>query len=183
MSERPHLSPDRLRDHAIAALMPFFLEGLTGGRKGAREKAASALDRYQPVTPRDLQLAAQVVAYDAAMMACLRMTETLMQALSVRQAFDWQDVTIKWTKVSLKDLRALEARRKQREKYPDSGVPETAGWEEGAFQRVINQALEGFHTANEAFARLRPDLAPEPKLTFLFAEPMTPAILAWRSRR
>jgi hypothetical protein len=67
-------------------------------------------------------------------------------------------------------------------------------WDEGVFQLTINQALEKLTDANAKLAAYMATLepaapvapvapvAPKSKLSFLFAEQMTPSVLSRRSR-
>jgi hypothetical protein len=61
----------RLRDQAIAALVPFFAGGHVGDEKAARMVAEGLIDDYQPGTPKELQLSAQIIALGWASLACV----------------------------------------------------------------------------------------------------------------
>ncbi len=194
-------SIERLRDQAIAALVPFFLDGPTGDAKEARQIAEGLLDDYHAVTPRELQLSAQIIALGWASLACLR-TAAAVKTLSLEGKLDLQDSAIALDRSSQKATKALEASRKERTKNPGAMTLEKTKWDEGAFQKAINQALEQLHDANgklatyvatlpaaeQAFitgvpAQVTPaPVAAKPKLPFLSAEQMTPSVLARRAR-
>jgi hypothetical protein len=69
---------------------------------------------------------------------------------------------------------------------PKAMTVENTKWDEGVFQLTINQALETLTDANAGLAAYMNAPAPvvqRPKLPpILSAEPMTPAVLARRSR-
>jgi hypothetical protein len=189
-------SPERLRGQAIAALVPFFLEGPNSDVQEAREIAAGLLDDYRAVTPRELQLAAQIIAQGWAVMACLR-TAVAATNLSVMEKLTLQESAIKLDRASQKSTKALEASQKQRAKNPNAMGPEQTDWHEGEFQRAINQALEKLTDANMKLAACmaKPGFqgsvpvggaavprAPQQKRIFLAAEQMTPTVLARRAR-
>lgn len=197
MSDRH--SPERLWQQAISALLPFFIDSPAADRTIARRNATASLAAYQAATPQELQLAAQIIANEWAMMACLQ-TATAITCESVDQMLLWQDAALRFNEVSLKERRALDRRRKDRERNPGAMTPEQIQWNEGAFQRIINLALDKWAAAKAVFAahapeRLRVQAPPREaprtvaparqtpapvvqKMTFVFAEPMTPAVLA-----
>src|SRR5450432_247493 len=65
-------SPERLRRHAIASLVPFFLDSPQSDPTTARLAAEGMLDGYHATTPKELQLSTQIIALSWAAMACLR---------------------------------------------------------------------------------------------------------------
>ncbi|HET6308284.1 MAG TPA: hypothetical protein VFG12_13930, partial [Rhodopila sp.] len=179
-------SPERLRAQAIAALVPFFMEGRSGDETTARGIAEGLLDGYKPATPKELQLATQIVAYGWTSLACLGAAAAVKHQ-SLEAMLDMQDVAIALNRSSMKSMRALEARRKERTKHPHRLSPENTRWDEGAFQLAINQALDAYQNATAklaAYTRTREQAAPQPepkpaapKLPILSAEPMTPSVL------
>ncbi|MDR3534831.1 MAG: hypothetical protein P4L90_30240 [Rhodopila sp.] len=176
-------SPERLRDQAIAALVPFFLDGPASDPKAARLAAEGLLDGYNAATPKELQLSTQIVAFGWASLACLR-TAVAAKNLSIDDVLNLQDSAIALDRSSQKATKALEARRKERAKNPQAMTPENTRWDEGAFQRAINQAFEKLADANAKLAAYMATLVPvetKPKLPILRAEPMTPAVLARRA--
>ena len=185
-----HQSPERLRAQAIAALVPFFADGSTGDENTARLAAEGLLDEYQAGTPKELQLATQIVALGWAAMACLR-TAVAAKNLSIEDILRLQDSAIALDRASQKATKALHARRKERAKHPHAMTLENTRWDEGVFQLTINQALEKLSDANAKLAAYMATLAPPapvlpvalaPKLSFLFAEQMTPSVLSRRAR-
>lgn len=177
-------SPERLREHAIAALVPFFLEGPTSDVSAARAAAAGILDDYRTVTSKELQLAAQIIALAWASLACLR-TAVAAKNLSIVEVLDLQDNAISLDRGCQKATKALETRRKERTKNPRALTVQNTRWDEGAFQLAINQALDKLNDANARLAAYMETLvpvAPKPKLDLLFPEQMTPDVLARRTR-
>ena len=198
-SSRLIQSPERLLGQAIAALVPFFLDSPTSDVKAAREMASGLLSDYQAVTPKEIQLAAQIVAQGWAVMACLR-TSVAAKNLTLDEKLNFQESAIKLDRASQKATKALEASQKQRANKPGAMTPESTQWDEAAFQRAINQALEKMNDANAKLAAYMATLGPQaqslvtgvpvvpaaiaskPKLPFLSVEQMTPSVLARRLR-
>jgi hypothetical protein len=175
-------SPERLRAHAIAALVPFFVDARTCDETAARVVAESMLDEYKAGTPKELQLSTQIIALGWASLACLS-AAMVVKDESLEEMLRLQDAALALHRSSHKATTALEARRKDRAKNPRALTPENSRWDEGAFQLVINQALEKLHHANAKLAGVVPAKAErKPKLSFLSSEPMTPAVLARRGR-
>jgi hypothetical protein len=181
----PIQSPERLLAQAIAALVPFFIDGSPGDEKNARLAARALLEGYGALTPRELQLSTQIIALGWAAMACLR-AATAVKNLTIEQVLGLQDNAIALDRASQKSTKALEARRKERVKNPKAMTLENTKWDEGVFQLTINQALEKLTEANDIVAAymagLAPPAAPKPKLPILSAEQMTPSVLARRAR-
>jgi hypothetical protein len=187
-----HQSPERLRAQAIAALVPFFTDGSGSDEKTARVAAESLLDEYQAGTPKELQLSTQVIALGWAALACLR-TAVAAKNLSIDDILDLQDNAIALDRSSQKASKALQARRRERTKHPHSMTLANTRWDEGVFQLTINQALEKLTDANAKLAAYMATLAPaaptvpaapvapKAKLSFLFAEQMTPSVLSRRT--
>jgi hypothetical protein len=185
-------SYERLRAQAIAALVPFFLGSPASDANTARAVAVGLLDEYKAATPKELQLATQIVALGWASLACLG-AAAAVKNVSLEGMLDLQDVAIALNRSSLKATKALQARRKERAKNPAGMTAENTRWDEGAFQLVINQALDAFHEASAKLAAYMAALEPEaakaaadpaaPKinLALLSAEPMTGSVLARRA--
>jgi len=175
---------ERLLAHAIAALAPFFIDGAKGDMAVARGAVASLLDDYKPVTPRELQLAAQLVALSFASLACLG-AASATRSESIDAMLDFQDAAIALNALSEKSSKALAASQKERVKNPRALTPEKTRWDEGAFQRILNKALEKHDEANAKVADYIATFAPvvkKTKLPILSAEPMTPSVLTRRAR-
>jgi hypothetical protein len=183
--QSPDLSTHRLRDQAIAALVPFFVDGRTGDQQTAHVVAAGLLDEYKAATPNELQLAAQIIALGWASLACV--SASLVESASLEEMLRLQGHGIALDRLSQKATKALQARRKQRARNPDAMASEHTLWDDSAFQLVIGQAAEKLTEANARLAAfttaLAPAPAPAPKLTHLFGEPMTPAVLNRRRQR
>jgi hypothetical protein len=176
---------ERLRDQAITALVPFFAGGQVGDEKTARVVAEGLIDDYKPATPKELQLAAQIIALGWASLACIS-ASMVVKDQSIEEMLRLQGHAIALDRLSQKATKALDARRKERAKNPDGMTPESMLWDEGAFQMAINEALEKMNDANCKLAVFTAMLKPHedtPKLSSLFGEPMTPAVLARRRRR
>jgi hypothetical protein len=183
----------RRYDQALAALVPFFLSASCTDENSARQAAKSVLDGHRAVTPKELQLAAEIVAYGWAALACLSAGATVRHG-NVHEMLNWQDSAIKLNRLSMKSTKALEARQKERAKNPNGVSAENTPWDEGAFQLGINRALEKVVAANEQLRVFTAAMAPAPrvalvepkapkmKMPLLFAEQMTPAVLAKRAR-
>jgi hypothetical protein len=175
-------SPQRLRAAGIAALVPFVANGSTGDVKTARLAGEALLDDYNAATPRELQLATQIIARGYAAMACLR-AALAARNLSLDDMLRLQDNAIALDRAAQKDTRALGARRRERANDPNAMTVENTRWDEGLFQLTINQALERLIDANARLAIYMATLAPVvPKLPFQHAEQMTPSVLARRAR-
>ena len=144
-------SPERLRAQAIAALVPFFVDGPTRDEKAARRVAEGLLSDYQAGTPRELQLATQIVALGWAALACLR-AAAAVKNLSIDGMLDLQDDAILLNRRALKATKTLEVRRKERTKNPGVMTSENTKWDEGIFQLAINQALDKYNDANAKLA-------------------------------
>jgi hypothetical protein len=176
----------RLREQTAAALAPFFMDG-TGGNAGLASAAAAAmLGDYHPKTPKELQLAAQIVAFSFAALACLGAAASV-GSQDLDMMLDLQDSAIALNTLSEKSSKALDARRRDRQRSPHSLSPNAMQWDNAGFQSAIGRALEKFLYANTKIPVLRPaELPPAPvkpkpeKLPILSAEPMTLAILAKR---
>jgi hypothetical protein len=149
-------SPERLQAQAISALAAFFVDGPTGNLKAARLAAEGVLDGYNAATPRELQLATQIIALGWAAMACLR-TAVAAQNLSIDDVLRLQDDAIGLDRSSGKAIKALEARRKERKKNPNG----LSLWDEGVFQLTINQALDKLTDANTKLAMYMATVAPD----------------------
>jgi hypothetical protein len=181
-------SPERLRKHAIASLVPFFVDSPDGDPTTARLAAEGMLDGYNATTPKELQLSTQIIALGWAAMACLR-AAVAARNLSVADALRLQDHAIALDRSSQKATKALNARRKERAKKPESVTPENMRWDEGVFQLAINQALDHLMDANAKLATYMashsPGTAAPVKATpnFLSGGQMTPPVPARRARK
>src|ERR1700733_10565042 len=177
-------SPERLHAQAIAALVPFFVDDPTRDVEAARRVAEGLLSDYRAGTPKELQLATQIVALGWAALACLR-AAAAVKNLSMDGMLDLQDDAIVLNRLSFKATKTLEVRQKERAKNPGAMTLENTKWDEGAFQLAINQALDKYNDANAKLAAYMASLepaAPKAKLEILSAEQMTPAVLARRAQ-
>jgi hypothetical protein len=180
---QPELSSRRLRDEAVAALVPFFIDGAAGDEQTARVVAEGLLDDYRAATPKELQLSAQIIALGWASLACVSASMAVRDQ-SLEEMLRLQGYAIALDRLSQKSTKALEARRKERASDPSGMAPQNMLWDEGAFQLAIGQAAERMSEAKAKLAAFMATLtpAPIPKLSVLFGEPMTPAVLARRRR-
>jgi hypothetical protein len=173
-------SLDRLRARAIAALVPFFVDGPTSNLHSARTAAESLLDSYSATTPRELQLATQIIAFGWAAMACLQAAATAKN-LSIDDTLRLQDDAIGLDGSSQRAIKSLEARRKGRTNNPKIANIEDTKWDEGVFQLAINQALDKLSDANAKVAADTASLGPvtpKPGLPVSAGEQMTRSVLA-----
>jgi hypothetical protein len=154
-------SPERLRRHAIASLVPFFIDGPASNPVTARLAAEAMLDSYAATTPKELQLSTQIVALGWAAMACLR-AAVAAKDLSMDDVLRLQDHAIALDRSSQKATKALDARRKERAKKPKAMTSENMRWDEGAFQLTINQALDKLTDANAKLATYMASLSVTP---------------------
>ena len=187
MTETPRPTPSlaRLRDQAITSLTPFFATTPAADVTAARNVAEVMLDEYNAATPKELQLSAQIIALSWAALACLS-AAMIVKDESLDEMLSFQEAAVTLDRSSRKASKALDLRRKERAKTPDAMTPENARWDEGAFQLALNQALERFNEANAKVVAFTAKFAPveaKPKLPIVFAEQMTPAVLAKRRRQ
>jgi len=178
-------------EQALAALVPFFLNDPDGDAAAAREAAKSRLDCSKATTPKELQLATELVAYGWAFLICLSAASSVKQA-SIDEMLDWQDAAIAFHRLSTKTTKALEAHLKERTKNPKAMTVEKMRWDEGAFQLGINRALEkvvmartkiaAFMAAKSPVAAKPVAVVPKIKFPSLSVERMTPSVLARRAR-
>lgn len=190
-TSRSTLSFEHRYNQALAALAPFFMNDPSTDVETAREAAKSILDCHRAATPKELQLATEIVAFGWAALACLS-AGAAVKSNSLDEMMDWQDSAIKLNRLSMKSTKALEVRQKERAKNPRAMTPENTRWDEGAFQLAINRALEKVTEANAKLkvfmAEMTPAAAvpvpvePKVKMPILFAEQMTPSVLARRAR-
>ncbi len=179
MSQLQAPSP-RQREQAAAALAPFFMIGADGDTDQARGAAASILDEYQAKTPKELQLAAQIVAYDFATLACLGAAASVGNG-DLDIMLDLQDSALALDALSAKSTKALDARRRERERAPHLMTAANIDWDNAAFQSAIGRALEKklyAETKLPALAKPKPAPTPPARLPILLAEPMTTSMLA-----
>src|ERR1700744_3493447 len=105
----PPSSPqDCLRDHAIAALVPFFIAGNAGDEVAARTVAEGLLDDYHPATPKELQLSTQIIALGWASLACVSASMAVKDQ-SLEEMLRLQSLAIALNRSSQKATKALEA--------------------------------------------------------------------------
>jgi hypothetical protein len=179
----PDLLQQRLHDEAVAALVPFFINGTVGDKLTARIVAEGLLDDYKAATPKELQLSAQIIALGWASLACVSASMAVRDQ-SQDDMLRLQDFAVALDRLSHKSAKALEARRKERARDPGAMPPENTLWDEDAFQSVIGQATERMLEAKAKLAAFVAALTPIPatRLSGLSGEPMTPAVLARRRR-
>jgi hypothetical protein len=179
-------SPTCLRDQAIAALVPFFVDGHAGDASTAHVVAEGLLDDYKAATPKELQLSAQIIALGWASLACVS-ASMVVKDQSLEEMLHLQGHAIALDRLSQNAIKALGARRRERASNPGGMTPESTAWDEGAFRMAISQAMEKMTEANAKLAvfmaTLKPPLPPGPKVSSLVGEPMTPTVLARRRRR
>jgi hypothetical protein len=180
-------SPERLRRHAVATLVPFFVDSPDSDPMAARLAAEAMLDGYNASTPKELQLSTQIIALGWAAMACLR-AAVAAKNLSSDDVLRLQDNAIALDRSSQKATKALDARRKERAKKPKASTAADMRWDEGVFQLAINQALEKLTDANAKLAAymasLSPGAAASAKETPVpWGEQIKPSVAARRVRK
>ena len=167
---KDHLGPtqslERLRAYAAAALAPFFTGTATGCVTTARLAAEGMLNDYQAATPNELQLSVEIIASSMATLACLS-AASVAKHESIDEMLRLQRDALRLNRASDKATKVLQARRKQRATNPNAVAAAHTQWDEGLFQRAINQALDKTTAANarvEAYmASLKPVAnTPEP---------------------
>lgn len=165
------------RERAAEALVPFLVSGADGDEAFALQAAYQAIDAYRPMTPREMQLAAQAVALGFAALACLRCTAG--RNLAIETLLDLQDAAIKLDRQAQASIRALEARQRERQRAPQMLSPATTAWDERGFRRIMTLARRKLDVADATTPEFVP--APKPRRTALrlgLAEPMTIDVLA-----
>ena len=177
-------SSKRLWARAIAALLQFFLQAPGSGDAGARQAVEAMLKDYDAVTPKELQLATQIIALTWSSLACLG-TAASVRALSAEETQDLRDSAAALNALYVKSANALTARRNERAKTPNAPAHESQQWDEGAFQLIINQAVDKYNTAMArralAISNVKPRVS-RAKFPVFCAEQMTSSVLARRSR-
>ncbi len=181
-------------DQALAALVPFILTDPNGDPAAARDAAKAMLDCYKAATPKELQLATELVAYGWASLAYLGAASAVRKT-SIDEMLDWQDAAIALHRLSTKTDKALEIFRKERAKNPKAMTVASTRWDEGGFQLRMNRTLEKVMLAQTKTATFMAAMAPPsaklvpvaavvPKIKFLSlsAQQMTSSVLARRAR-
>ena len=161
----PTQSTERLRAYASAALTPFFAGAANGCETAARNTAESLLNDYRAATPKEIQLSAQIIASGLATLACLS-AASVAKHDSLNEMLRLQREALKLHRTSDKATKMLEARKKQRTTNPRTMTAAHTKWDEGTFQRAINQALDKFNDSNARVAAYMESLrtnTPKPK--------------------
>jgi len=166
------------RQRAALALAPFFLEATKGDGLLAQETAATLLDDYRPVTPKEIQLAAQIVACGFAALACLR-SAMAAKNLAVKDVLALQDAALALDRSAQKATKSLETARKQRQGAAPAKPDSSANWDEAAFNDVMGKALAKMQLADAKIPELVPPtpIRKKPGLRLVASEPMTPHVL------
>jgi hypothetical protein len=158
--QRPEpLQAEPLRARAAAALVPFLADGSASNDKAARVAADAVLDDYNAATPKELQLATQIVALGWAAMSCLR-AAVAAKNLSLNEILRLHDDADALDRSAQKDTTALAACRQDWARLPPATITESTQWDEDVFQLLINHALEKLTNANARVARSMTTLAP-----------------------
>lgn len=172
------------RQRAALALAPFFLEGTHGDSLAAQEAAATVLDDYYPADPKEMQLAAEIVAASFATLACLR-SAVAGQNLPVTEILKLQGTALALERTSRKATKALEMSRKRRQAtVPLRKSDPSTQWNEDAFKIAIDKALAQAKLADAKIPELLPPPVPvrqKPKLHIVASQPMTPNVLRFLS--
>ncbi len=168
------------REQAASALAPFFVEATHGDRFLAQSAAGTMLDSYNPATPREWQLCAQIVAYGFAALACLA-SAVAVRNLPVKEVLDLQDAALALDRLGQKCTKDLEAQRRERAKTPLAVTSLNTQWDEAAFKAAMSKAFAKMEHA--ASKMPKPAVTPpkrKPDLRIVSSEPMTSAVLARR---
>lgn len=169
------------REQAASALAPFFLEGAHGDRSSAQSAAGTMLDSYNPVTPKEWQLAAQIVAYGFAALACLG-SALAVKNLPIQELLDLQDAALALDRLAQKCTKDLEARRRERARTPLAMTPQNMQWDDAGFKAAMSKALAKMEHAASKMPQpvVTPPKRKKPDLRIVSSEPMTSTVLARR---
>lgn len=164
------------REQAAWALVPFFAEATKGDEYQAQGVALTVLEDYLPATPKEVQLAAQFIAYSFAALACLRAAKDL----PTQEVIALHDAALRLHRSGQKVTTLLDAHRRKRRKAPCPLTPAQTAWDDATFRSALGAALDQMKQAEDkvpGLAAKRP--APrKPKLKIVAAEPMTARVLA-----
>lgn len=167
------------REQAASALAPFFLEGTHGDRNLAHSAAGTMLDSYNPATPKEWQLSAQIVAYGFAALACLG-SALAVKNLPIKELLDLQDAALALDRLAQKCIKDLEARRRERARTSLPALSQNTQWDDAGFKAAMSKALAKMEHA--ASKRPEPITTPparkKPDLRIVSSEPMTSTVLA-----
>ena len=163
------------REQAASALAPFFLDGTHGDRSSAQSAAGTMLDSYNPMTPREWQLSAQIVAYGFAAMA--------VKNLPIQELLDLQDTALALDRLAQKCTKDLEARRRERARTPLAVTSLNTQWDDAGFKAAMSKALAKMEHAASKMPQpvVTPPQRKKPDLRIVSSEPMTSTVLAGRS--
>ena len=167
------------RELATMALAPFFLDGAHGDRGLAQSAAGTMLDSYNPVTPKEWQLSAQIVAYGFAALACLG-SAMAVKNLPIKELLDLQDAALALDRLAQKCTKDLEARRRERARTPLAMTLQNTQWDDAGFKAAMSKALARMEHAAAKMPQpvVTPPKRKKPDLRIVSSEPMTSAVLA-----
>ncbi len=160
------------------ALSPFFLDAANGDELMAQDAAARVLDDYYPADPNEMQLAAAIVAFSLATIACLR-SAIAGQNLSVKDVLALQNTALALERSGRRATQALDASRKRRQAVPLRKSDASTQWNEAAFKDAMQKALAKLRFADAKVPELVPPtpVRKKPKLHIVASEPMTTHVL------
>ena len=165
------------RERAAEALVPFLTTGTNGDEAVALEAAREAIDAYRPMTPREMQLTAQALALAFAALACLR-SAVAGKNLPLKDVLGLQEMAIKLDKQADASTKALEAKRRERQRAPQALTAAAIAWDEATFKRTMTLARRQMEEADAKTPEFVP--TPKPRRTSLKiggGEPMTIDVL------
>jgi len=199
MHTHPTINPDadakpadRLREQVVSALVPFFLNEASDNHRDARAAAWHMVMSYNPVSGKQIQLSAQIVAFCFAALDCLRCS--MERDMPVRVLLRLRGSAVALNRLGNKCHKILEAQRR---------APDAVELEEAEFRAAIDKARQLMtdaraklqaHRADTTAGALNPP-APHPQAVQtpakraatkksvspgMAAEPMTLQVLARR---
>lgn len=133
--------PPHLLDRVVARIAPFFNDGTARFTDAdCRALARECVTALNPMTGKELQLAAQVSALGMAALECLRCS-TQVPSDQLEAVLRMQEDALKLTNLASRAERDLDAQRRNRRegRGPQSTA---AAFDEAGFNAVMSKALE-----------------------------------------
>jgi hypothetical protein len=132
--------PNQLRERVVADIAPFFDIDASPDQTLAQEAARQMLVCYETATGKELQLAAQVVAFGMAALDCLRCSMT-ERDMPVEILLRMQSNAVALNGMAEKSRKALEARQRDRARG-QAATQEAIRLDEAEFQAAIGKARQ-----------------------------------------
>jgi hypothetical protein len=106
----PTQPADSLIAGIVTALAPLFLSGRTAGHRGARRAALETLNAYQPGSPAELLIVAQIIGFGLAALDSLRLS--MQPDLSLSRRLRLRGGANALNRAAQQNARALETLRR-----------------------------------------------------------------------